>query len=74
MRERAIRMRGRVGSRFLREAGLFHEQPDTAEQNEPTEQPAKHLGIESPDHPVAQPGTNNYERQPMAINVMLERS
>ena len=33
------------------EAGLFHEQPDTAEQNEPTHKPAKHLGVESPDHP-----------------------
>jgi hypothetical protein len=37
----AIRIRGRLKSRFLREAGLFHEQPDTAEQNEPTHKPSE---------------------------------
>jgi hypothetical protein len=67
-------MRGRPRSRFLREAGLFHEQPDTAEQNEPAHKPTKHLGIDSSDHPVAQPRADDYERQPIAINAMLERS
>jgi hypothetical protein len=46
-------MRGRPRSRFLREAGLFHEQPDTAEQNEPAHKPTKYLGIDSSDQPVA---------------------
>ena len=50
-------MRGRPRSRFLREAGSFHEQPDTAEQNEPAHKPTKHLGIDSSDHPVAQPAS-----------------
>src|SRR5438128_11159581 len=56
-------MRGRLSSRFLREAGSFHEQPDTAEQNEPTHKPTEHLGIEPPDHPVAQPGADDHKRQ-----------
>jgi len=43
--------------------GLFHEQPDTAEQDEPTHKPTEHLRIESPDHLVAEPRADDHERQ-----------
>ena len=64
----------RLSNRFLREAGLFHEQPDTAEQNEPTHNPTEHLGIESRItlSPSQEPTTMSGKS--MAINAMLERS